>query len=94
MSKINDGDGQFDYRTLTKEQIEYAVSRIDASAFPLNLASARAALEERNSGVSPEPPPILDAETDAKYTNRVEKLLGALIAFYAAIALVFDDLMI
>jgi hypothetical protein len=89
-----DGDGQFDYRTLTKTQIEYALDHINASTYPLNFANARAALEARNSGASPEPPPTLDAETDAKYTNRAEKLLGALIALYAAIALVFDDLMI
>jgi len=94
MSQNDSGDGQFDYRTLTKEQIEYAVDHIDASAFPLNFANARAALEERNSGVSPEPAPKLDAETDARYTNWVEKLLAALIALYAGIALVFDDLMI
>jgi hypothetical protein len=89
-----DGDGQFDYRTLTKAQIEYALDHIDPSTYPLNFANARAALEARNSGASSEPVPILDAETDAKYTNRVEKILGALIALYAAIALIFDDLMV
>jgi hypothetical protein len=52
-----DGDGQFDYRTLTKEQIEYAIQHIDGSSFPKNLANARAALDARISGASPEPAP-------------------------------------
>jgi hypothetical protein len=89
-----DGDGQFDYRTLTKEEIEYALQHIDASRFPMNLANARAALDARNSGASPEPAPILDEATDEKYTYRAEKLLGLLIAAYAAIGLSFDDLAI
>jgi hypothetical protein len=89
-----DGDGQFDYRTLTKEEIEYALQHIDGSRFPMNLANARAALDARNSGASPEPAPILDEATDEKYTYRAEKLLGLLIAAYAAIALSFDDLAI
>jgi hypothetical protein len=89
-----EGDGQFDYRTLTKEEIEYALQHIDGSRFPMNLANARAALEARNSGASPEPAPILDEATDERYTYRAEKLLGLLIAAYAAIALSFDDLAI
>jgi hypothetical protein len=89
-----DGDGQFDYRTLTKEQIEYALQHIDGSRFPMNLANARAALDARNAGASPEPAPLLDEATNAKYTFWVEKLLGTIIAAYAAIGLAVDDLMI
>jgi hypothetical protein len=94
LDNSQDGDGQFDYRTLTKEEIEYALQHIDGSRFPMNLANARAALEARNSGASPEPAPILDEATDEKYTYRAEKLLGVLIAAYAAIGLGFDDLAI
>jgi hypothetical protein len=89
-----DGDGQFDYRALSKEEIEYALQHIDGSRFPMNLANARAALDARNTGASPEPAPILDEATDEKYTYRAEKLLGILIAGYAAIGLAFDDLTI
>jgi len=91
---MNDDDGQFDYSTLTKMQIEYAIQHIDGSRYPKNLLNARAALDARNSGASPEPAPLLDAATDAKYTNRVEKLLGILIALYAVLGLLFDNLMI
>jgi hypothetical protein len=87
-------DGEFDYRSLTKAEIEFALQHIDASRFPMNLANARAALNARNSGVSPESAPILDEATDAKYTYWVEKLLGVIIAAYAAIGLTVDDLMI
>src|ERR1700722_5317571 len=89
-----EGDGQFDYRSLTKEEIEYTLQHIDGTRFPMNLANARAALDARNSGASPEPAPILDEATNEKYTYRAEKLLGLLIAAYAAIALSFDDLAI
>jgi hypothetical protein len=91
---MNDDDGQFDYNTLTKMQIEYAIQHIDGSRYPKNLLNARTALDARNSGDSPEPAPLLDAATDAKYTNRVEKILGILIALYAALGLLFDNVMI
>ena len=90
---MND-DGQFDYRTLTKTQIEYAIKHIDATQYPKNLMNARSALDARNSGASPEPAPLLDSASDAKYTNRVEKFLGILIAFYASLGLLFDNVMI
>jgi hypothetical protein len=89
-----DDDGQFDYRTLTKEEIEYALQHIDGSRFPKNLANARAALDARNSGASPEPAPILDEATDARYTYWVDKFLGVLIGGYAALGLAFDNVMI
>jgi hypothetical protein len=87
-------DGEFDYRSLTKAEIEYAIRHIDGSTFPKNLANARAALEARNSGASEEPAPILDEATEAKYTFRVERFLGVIIAAYAVIGLGIDDLMI
>jgi len=89
-----DGDGQFDYRTLPRAEIEYALQHIDGAKFPMNFANARAALEARDTGASPEPPALLDPETDAKYTYWAEKLLAMLIASIAAVALAVDDLMI
>jgi hypothetical protein len=89
-----DGDGQFDYRKLTKAQIEYAIIHIDGSKFPANLANARAALEARNSGASPEPAPLLDAATDARYTYWVERSIGILIGAYAMLGIAFDNVVI
>lgn len=88
----DEDDGQFDYRSLTRDQIEFALAHIDESSYPKNFANARAALAERCSGGSPEPPPILDEATDAKYTYWVEKFLSLLIGVYAAIGLAIDDL--
>jgi hypothetical protein len=85
-------DGDFDYRTLPKAQIEYALKHIDGSRFPGNLKNAEAALADRISGLSPEPDPILDKVTDAKYTYWVEKIIGAVLASCAAFALIYDDL--
>jgi hypothetical protein len=48
-------DGEFDYRKMTKAELEYAILHIDGSNCPKNLANARNALEERISGASPEP---------------------------------------
>jgi hypothetical protein len=85
-------DGGFDYRTLSRAQIEYALNHIDGSRFPRNLKNARTALEERISGVSPEPAPILDKATNAKYTFWMERLLGVILTAYAAFGLAFNDL--
>jgi hypothetical protein len=85
-------DGDFDYKSLPCEAIEYAIEHINPQTFPRNLANARAALEARRSGSSPEPPPLLDAKTDATYTLWVERLLGAIVILYATLGLVYDDL--
>jgi hypothetical protein len=85
-------DGGFDYRTLSRAQIEYALNHIDGSKFPENLRNARVALDERISGVSPEPAPILDKATDAKYTFWMEKFLGLILTAYAAFGLAFNNL--
>ena len=87
-------DGDFDYSSLTRAQLEYAVDHIDEAEFPKNLANARAALEARVAGESPEPPPILDAATSARYTYWIEKFVAVLIAAYAAFAVAVDDLVI
>jgi len=87
-------DGDFDYSSLTRAELEYAVEHIDAARFPNNLKRARAALAARISGASPEPAPILDAATEAAYTYWVEKFLGVLIAAYAAFTVAIDDFII
>lgn len=87
-------DGDFDYGALRREQLEYAIEHIDSRAYPKNLANARAALAARLSGTSPEPPPVLDATTDARYSLWVERVLGLLVALYASITLARNDLVI
>ena len=84
---MNEEDGEFDYRALHAADIEYAILHIDGEKFPKNLANARAALEARRSGISPEPPPVLDSATDAKYTYWVEKAIGTLIGGYGVFGL-------
>lgn len=85
-------DGSFDYHRLTKEQIEYAVAHIDRSQFPQNYAKAEAALAARISGRSPEPAPLLDKATDARYTFWMERALGVVLIGYGGLGLVYDDL--
>ena len=87
-------DGEFDYGTLPTADVEYAILHIDGRMYPKNLANARAALEARKSGKSPEPPPILDRATDAKYTFWVQKALGALAAGYGWLGLINDQIVI
>jgi hypothetical protein len=87
-------DGTFDYETLAREEIEYAIEHIDPQVFPKNLANARAALEARQSGKSPEPLPLLEAKTDVAYTLWVERFLGAMVILYATLGLIYDDLML
>jgi hypothetical protein len=86
-------DGDFDYKSLPRDAIEYAIEHIDPQAFPKNLANARAALESRVCGSSPEPAPLVDQKTDVAYTLWVERFLGVVVILYAVLAVVYDDVM-
>jgi hypothetical protein len=87
-------DGEFDYRSLPLAEIEHTIAHLDGITFPKNLANARAALEARKAGISPEPAPPLDDATAAKYSYWAQKVLGALAAGYGVLGLAFEQLVI
>lgn len=87
-------DGEFDYRSLPLADLEYAVEHVDGAKYPKNLAGARAALEARRVGTAPEPPPLLDAATNAKYTYWAQKILGTLAGAYGFVGAVLDKFVI
>ena len=89
-----DNESDFDFRTLTKAQLEHAVENIDGSKDPRNLADARAALQARIAGLSPEPVPATDAGADIRFMHLVERILALLLIGCAVAGVVIDDLWI
>ena len=94
LGDLVDNESDFDFRALTRAQLEHAVENIDGTKDPRNLADARAALEARIAGLSPEPVRVVDAAAELRFTHLLEKIIALLLIGCAVAGVSIDDLWI
>jgi hypothetical protein len=87
-------DGDTDYRTYTRAELEEAIRNIDAARYPTNYANLRAEVDARINGASREPALPDNYKIDATIGFLVDMAIAGMVVLYTVIGALTGDLVI